>query len=344
MKNSEAVAALTEIADLLEMSGESQFRIRAYRRAAEAVAELSEPVEAALARDAHRGAGDRLRDRRGAGRAVAARRHRAARRAAQDVPARCGLVARRAGGREQVGRARLSGVADHGPGWPGGRGARWAAGGAAACGGQDGGQHPAQHRGAASARRAHPPRRRAAARRRDRGGAARRQPRAAVDGSGQPAPLAGDDRRPGPGRRLRSAGDGNGPAGLVAPGGAGDRPRRHQDQRDPAQWAAARPAPGQPAQLRLAAAALHRQPAAQHPVARVRRRARHEDQRVRHRGSGKRRDRAIRRRRCALCPSGPAVHPARASAGPRRDPARRATGAEAAGRARRDARRPAYAH
>src|SRR5208282_184981 len=45
--------ALDEIASLLEMTGENVFRIRAYRRAAEAVADLGEPAELVLARDAH---------------------------------------------------------------------------------------------------------------------------------------------------------------------------------------------------------------------------------------------------------------------------------------------------
>jgi DNA polymerase (family 10) len=53
MQNSEVAAALLEIANLLEMSGENVFRQRAYQRAAETVAGLSEPVGDVLARDAH---------------------------------------------------------------------------------------------------------------------------------------------------------------------------------------------------------------------------------------------------------------------------------------------------
>ncbi|HVA90575.1 MAG TPA: DNA polymerase/3'-5' exonuclease PolX [Chloroflexota bacterium] len=51
MRNGQIAAGLREIADLLEMTGENVFRIRAYRRAAEAVEALAEPVGAALARD-----------------------------------------------------------------------------------------------------------------------------------------------------------------------------------------------------------------------------------------------------------------------------------------------------
>ena len=51
MQNAEVAAALAEIGDLLEMVGENVFRIRAYRRAAETIAALSEPVEVVLARD-----------------------------------------------------------------------------------------------------------------------------------------------------------------------------------------------------------------------------------------------------------------------------------------------------
>ena len=53
MQNSAVAATLTELADLLEMTGENVFRIRAYRRAAEAVAALGEPVATVLARDPH---------------------------------------------------------------------------------------------------------------------------------------------------------------------------------------------------------------------------------------------------------------------------------------------------
>lgn len=51
MRNAEIALALNEVADLLEMSGENVFRIRAYRRAAETVAALGEPIGAALARE-----------------------------------------------------------------------------------------------------------------------------------------------------------------------------------------------------------------------------------------------------------------------------------------------------
>lgn len=53
MQNVQVADNLTEIADLLEMTGENVFRIRAYRRAAEAVAALVEPVGEVLARDPH---------------------------------------------------------------------------------------------------------------------------------------------------------------------------------------------------------------------------------------------------------------------------------------------------
>jgi DNA polymerase (family 10) len=49
--NTEVAEALDEIASLLEMSGENVFRIRAYQRAAETVANLREPVGAVLDRD-----------------------------------------------------------------------------------------------------------------------------------------------------------------------------------------------------------------------------------------------------------------------------------------------------
>ncbi|HXT36841.1 MAG TPA: helix-hairpin-helix domain-containing protein, partial [Chloroflexota bacterium] len=51
MRNGQIAAGLREIADLLEMTEENVFRIRAYRRAAEAVESLAEPVAAILARD-----------------------------------------------------------------------------------------------------------------------------------------------------------------------------------------------------------------------------------------------------------------------------------------------------
>ncbi|MFN4179904.1 MAG: DNA polymerase/3'-5' exonuclease PolX [Armatimonadota bacterium] len=45
MKNSEVVAMLEETADLMEIAGENPFKARAYRRAAEAVSALREPIE-----------------------------------------------------------------------------------------------------------------------------------------------------------------------------------------------------------------------------------------------------------------------------------------------------------
>ena len=51
MRNGQIAAGLREIADLLEMTEDNVFRIRAYRRAAEAVESLAEPVAAILARD-----------------------------------------------------------------------------------------------------------------------------------------------------------------------------------------------------------------------------------------------------------------------------------------------------
>lgn len=51
VQNAEVAAALAEIGDLLEMVGENVFRVRAYRRAVETIAALSEPVDVVLARD-----------------------------------------------------------------------------------------------------------------------------------------------------------------------------------------------------------------------------------------------------------------------------------------------------
>ncbi|MER3501351.1 MAG: DNA polymerase/3'-5' exonuclease PolX [Candidatus Fervidibacterota bacterium] len=45
MKNAEVVAMLEETADLMEIAGENPFKARAYRRAAEAIAALREPIE-----------------------------------------------------------------------------------------------------------------------------------------------------------------------------------------------------------------------------------------------------------------------------------------------------------
>ncbi len=53
MLNIQVAAALEEIANLLEMTGENVFRIRAYQRAAETIADLREPVGSILARDEH---------------------------------------------------------------------------------------------------------------------------------------------------------------------------------------------------------------------------------------------------------------------------------------------------
>ena len=52
MKNVEIAAALSELADLLEIASENVFRVRAYRRAAETIAGMAEPVGQVLARDA----------------------------------------------------------------------------------------------------------------------------------------------------------------------------------------------------------------------------------------------------------------------------------------------------
>lgn len=53
MDNTQIAAALDDIANLLEMTGENVFRVRAYRRGAEAIADLGEPVADVLARDSH---------------------------------------------------------------------------------------------------------------------------------------------------------------------------------------------------------------------------------------------------------------------------------------------------
>jgi len=45
MKNAEVIAMLEETADLMEIAGENPFKARAYRRAAEAVSALREPIE-----------------------------------------------------------------------------------------------------------------------------------------------------------------------------------------------------------------------------------------------------------------------------------------------------------
>ncbi|GBC98071.1 DNA polymerase/3'-5' exonuclease PolX [bacterium HR17] len=45
MRNAEVVAMLEETADLIEIAGENPFKARAYRRAAEAIAALQEPIE-----------------------------------------------------------------------------------------------------------------------------------------------------------------------------------------------------------------------------------------------------------------------------------------------------------
>lgn len=46
MRNAEVVAMLEETADLMEIAGENPFKARAYRKAAEAIAALKEPIEA----------------------------------------------------------------------------------------------------------------------------------------------------------------------------------------------------------------------------------------------------------------------------------------------------------
>lgn len=45
MKNAEVIAMLEETADLMEIAGENPFKARAYRRAAEAISALREPIE-----------------------------------------------------------------------------------------------------------------------------------------------------------------------------------------------------------------------------------------------------------------------------------------------------------
>ncbi|HHX40598.1 MAG TPA: DNA polymerase/3'-5' exonuclease PolX [Armatimonadetes bacterium] len=51
MKNAEAAELLQNIADMLEIKGESPFRVRAYRDAARAIESLAEPIEAVAERD-----------------------------------------------------------------------------------------------------------------------------------------------------------------------------------------------------------------------------------------------------------------------------------------------------
>jgi len=51
MKNAEIVALFSEIADYLEVKGENPFRVRAYRRAAQAIEGLAEDIAALAARD-----------------------------------------------------------------------------------------------------------------------------------------------------------------------------------------------------------------------------------------------------------------------------------------------------
>ena len=46
MKNAEIAALFSEIADFLEIKGENPFRVRAYRRAAQAMEGLAEDVAA----------------------------------------------------------------------------------------------------------------------------------------------------------------------------------------------------------------------------------------------------------------------------------------------------------
>ena len=63
--NQRIAASFDEIADLLELAGDNQFKIRAYRRAAEAVRALDEPVAELLRRDqsAIPGIGEALRSK-----------------------------------------------------------------------------------------------------------------------------------------------------------------------------------------------------------------------------------------------------------------------------------------
>ncbi len=51
MKNAEIAALFNEIADFLEIKGENPFRVRAYRRAAQAMEGLTEDVAAIAARE-----------------------------------------------------------------------------------------------------------------------------------------------------------------------------------------------------------------------------------------------------------------------------------------------------
>ncbi|HOK71967.1 MAG TPA: helix-hairpin-helix domain-containing protein, partial [Bacillota bacterium] len=61
--NLAVAASFSEIADLLEIMGDNPFKVRAYRRAAEAIAGLDEPASEILARDPGSipGVGDALR-------------------------------------------------------------------------------------------------------------------------------------------------------------------------------------------------------------------------------------------------------------------------------------------
>lgn len=51
MTNDQLASLFEEMADLLELSGENAFRIRAYRSGAAAIQTLSQPVEELIAQD-----------------------------------------------------------------------------------------------------------------------------------------------------------------------------------------------------------------------------------------------------------------------------------------------------
>ena len=283
MHNSSVAATLTELADLLEMTGENMFRIRAYRRAAEAVAALGEPVATVLARDAHGvpGIGEGIADHieellRTGSIALVDRLH-------QQYPAGVvGLLAVPGVGPKLAARIYTDlGISD------------LAGLEAAARDGRLAGLSRVGTKLAASILR-------------NIEGMKLRGGRTPI---GVARPLAeaiiASLNAGGKVRRLTAAGslrrfqETIGDLDLV---GVSDEheavmdllvalpqvvrvlgTRQDQNQRDPGRRHAARSAAGRSARLRLAAAAFHRQPAAQYPAARVRRGARPEDQRVRDR-------------------------------------------------------------
>src|SRR5919202_1234905 len=64
MNNADVAAAMTEIAELLELKGESSFRIRAYENAARTIGNLPEDIKTVASEG-------RLRDIKGVGEALA---------------------------------------------------------------------------------------------------------------------------------------------------------------------------------------------------------------------------------------------------------------------------------